>query len=44
MANLVDGIVIIVIIMVIIALPYCCCQVSNEDYKKITDKMEKIKR
>jgi len=43
-ANLIDGIIIIVIIMIVIALPYCCCQVSNEEYQKITTKMEQIKK
>ncbi len=31
-ANLIDGTIIIVIVMIVIALPYCCCQVSNEEY------------
>lgn len=43
-ANLIDGTIIIVIVMIVIALPYCCCQVSNEEYRKITTKMEQIKK
>lgn len=35
--NLINGIVIIAFAILVMTAPFCCCQVSNEDYKRIVE-------
>jgi hypothetical protein len=47
--NLINGIVVIIFALLVMTVPYCCCQVSNEDYKRIVEgvklkKMEMIEK
>lgn len=29
--------------LAVISIPYCCCQVSNEEYEKIKEGMKRVK-
>lgn len=42
-SNLIEGFIVITFVLVVIALPYFCCQISNEEYQKITTRMREIK-
>jgi hypothetical protein len=42
-SNLVEGGILIALVLLIIAIPYFCCQLSNEEYLKITTGIKKIK-
>lgn len=42
-SNLIEGIILIIFVLIVIALPYFCCQISNEEYQKITTRMQEIK-
>lgn len=43
MGELVEASILIAFVLLIIALPYFCCQISNEEYEKIATKMKEIK-
>ena len=45
MANeqLIEAAILIAIVLVIIAIPYFCCQVTNEEYRRITTGIQNIK-
>jgi hypothetical protein len=42
-SNLIEGVILITFVLGVIALPYFCCQISNEEYQKITTRMQEIK-
>lgn len=42
--DLMSGIMVLIFVMVIILVPYCCCQVSNEDYHRIVTGMQAKKK
>lgn len=29
--------------LAVISIPYCCCQVSNEEYEKVKEGMRRVK-
>lgn len=39
-SNFIEGVILITLVIVVIALPYFCCQISNEEYQKITSRMQ----
>lgn len=43
-SELIMGVVLAVILIAVMMLPTYCCQISNEEYNKIVNKMKEIKK
>lgn len=38
-----SAVIVIAFMLAVISIPYCCCQVSNEEYEKIKEGMKRVK-